>query len=193
MAKKLFDLEEIKVSAEQPSDKAGCLAETFYNIHCEKIENIKYLVSKLPIDGEVLFLWTIQSFNAFTFIPYVLKNCGRIDELVIMTYSINIRIIDALMKQVDNGNIKKIEIFISDSIKLRLPKVYNHLESLIEYRKNIKVIYSWNHSKVTLIRSEGNYFVVEGSGNFGENAQFEQYVFLNSENVYRFRKEAISY
>ena len=46
----------------------------------------------------------------------------------------------------------------------------------------------WNHSKVQLIKSDGNYFVVEGSGNFSENAANEQYIFVNNEEVYRFRK-----
>ncbi len=190
MGKKLFDLGELVLPAEQPTDKAGCLADKFYNVHCEKIDNIKNLTLRLPAIGEIFFLWTLNSFNAFTFIPYIIKNCGRIDELTITTYSINIRIIDALMKQIDNGNIKQLDILISDSLRQRLPKVYDHLTALSDTRNNVNVKYTWNHSKVSMIRSQGNYFIVEGSGNYSENAQFEQYIFLNNEEVYKFRKEA---
>ena len=35
--------------------------------------------------------------------------------------------------------------------------------------------------------TESGYYVVEGSGNYGENAMEEQYVFLNNKKVYDFR------
>ena len=186
-----FSIDEIKIPAKEPVlDKAGFLAETFYKVHCEKINSIKNLITRLPDIGEIFFLSTLNSFNAFTFVPFIIKNCGVIDELIITTYSINIRIIDALIKQIDLGNIRKVDLLISYSLKARLPKVYDHLSALETNRKNVTVNYSWNHSKVTLIRSQHNYYIVEGSGNFSENAQFEQYIFLNNETVYRFRKEA---
>ena len=186
-----FSIDEIKIPAKEPVlDKAGFLAETFYKVHCEKINSIKNLITRLPDIGEIFLLSTLNSFNAFTFVPFIIKNCGVIDELIITTYSINIRIIDALIKQIDLGNIRKVDLLISYSLKARLPKVYDHLSALETNRKNVTVNYSWNHSKVTLIRSQHNYYIVEGSGNFSENAQFEQYIFLNNETVYRFRKEA---
>ena len=186
-----FSIDEIKIPAKEPIlDKAGFLAETFYKVHCEKINSIKNLITRLPDIGEIFFLSTLNSFNAFTFVPFIIKNCGIIDELIITTYSINIRIIDALIKQIDLGNIRKVDLLISYSLKARLPKVYDHLSALETNRKNVTVNYSWNHSKVTLIRSQHNYYIVEGSGNFSENAQFEQYIFLNNETVYRFRKDA---
>ena len=35
-------------------------------------------------------------------------------------------------------------------------------------------------------------YVVEGSGNYGENAMEEQYVFLKSKKIYEFRSGRIS-
>ena len=176
---------------QQPSlDKSGMLAEKFMNIHVERIESVEQLIGKLPKEGDIIFLWTINSFTAFTFIPFIIKQCGIIEELILSTYSINIRIIDSLIHKVDQGKIRNVEIFINDSIQARLPKVYDHLISLVE-KYPVKVHYAWNHSKISLIRTKDNYFDVEGSGNWGENAQHEQYVFINSKRVYEFRKSEI--
>jgi len=68
--------------------------------------------------------------------------------------------------------------------------VYDRLITLTETH-SVKVYYAWNHSKIALIRTHDQYFDVEGSGNWGENAQHEQYVFVNSRNVFEFRKNEI--
>ncbi|MFZ4569702.1 MAG: hypothetical protein ACOYM0_01070 [Bacteroidales bacterium] len=188
----LFEIEEINVETTQPEDKSGAMAEQFLQMHGERVESIKNLSGRIPRDGEIFFLWTVNSFNAFTFIPFIIKECGVIQELILSTYSINIRIIDALVRLIDSGKIAHVEIFISDSIKSRLPKVYDHLMALVE-NKPVRVTFSWNHSKIALIRTAEHYFDVEGSGNWGENAQHEQYVFLNSRNIYDFRKKEILY
>ncbi len=194
MKSRFFNINEIDHEPvdDQQEDKSGILTEKFLAIHTERIENIKKLTSGIPEDGKIAFLWTVNSFNAFTFIPYIISECGIIDELIISTYSINIRIIDALIRLIDRGKILNVDIFISDSIKSRIPKVYEHLSAQVEKRRSIlRVHYAWNHSKIALIRCGDHHFDVEGSGNWGENAQHEQYIFLNSRNVFEFRKNEI--
>ncbi len=175
---------------QQPPDKSGILIERFLQLHEQRIETIKDLTGRIPGHGEIFFLWTVNSFNAFTFIPFIIKECGPIQQLILATYSINIRIIDALVRLIDKGLILSVDIFISDSIRSRLPKVYDHLMALVE-TKPVRVIYSWNHAKIALIQCSDHRFIVEGSGNWGENAQHEQYVFLNNSKVFEFRKNEI--
>lgn len=188
---KLFDFSELETTKQSSEDKSQLYAETFLLSHNVKIESLKKLLGKLPEENEIYFIWTLKSFNAFTFIPYLIKNCGNIDELVITTYSINRRISDALMKLLDSGKIKKITLFISESMKHRMPAVVTYLDSMKLSRNNIEIHYSWVHAKVSLINIEDNYFVVEGSGNWAENAKHEQYIFLKSKSVYEFRKRWI--
>jgi hypothetical protein len=133
----------------------------------------------------------MKSFNAFTFIPYIIKAAGIIDELHIATYSISIRIVDALMKLIEHGKVMRVDLLISDSLQYRLPRVHDHLQALTTNRKEIVVRYAWNHSKIALIRVGDAHYGVEGSGNFGENAQHEQYIFFRSKNIFQFRKEEI--
>jgi len=188
----VFKLSDIKRKP-AADKKSESKSEKFVEIHITKVESLKQLVQCFPATGVIFFLWTLNSFNAFTFIPFVFNVSGTIDELVICTYSINRRIIDSLIRFVDKGKILQVTIFISDSIKYRLPLVYDHLDALTKNRDNIRVNYAWNHSKIALAKSADNYFVFEGSGNFSENAQYEQYVLLNSKEVYEFRRNCIAH
>ena len=188
----LFNLSEIKKETTAVSDKSDILVERFLSAQDHRIESIKNLVGVLPEENEIMFLWTLKSFNAFTFIPYLIKYSGSIDELYISTYSISIRIIDALMKLIDRGNVKKVTLMISDALQYRLPKVHDHLKALTGHRPEITVKYAWNHSKIALMQIGDKCFGVEGSGNFGENAQHEQYIFYRSFNIFMFRKKEIN-
>lgn len=191
---KLFSINEfnqkIKEQEEATADKSAIRVAKFMDMHTQKLENLKALTGRLPTEKEMFFLWTLKSFNAFTFIVYVIKHCGIINDLSLSTYSINDRILTSLVKWYDKGSIQNVNINISDSIKHRNPKIYDQLQSQIQNR-SINVDYTWNHSKITLMRSNDNHFVVEGSGNFSENAQHEQYLFANDKQLYDFRHSCI--
>lgn len=191
MPPKLFDIAEIENKTSVDDSNSSMLVARFLRVHDYKIKSIKELAGKLPEDGEIYFLWTVKSFNAFTFIPFVIKENGIIEELTIATYSISTRIVDALMKLIDKGKVLKVHIVISDSLQYRLPRVHDHLSALTRDRKEITVCYGWNHAKIALIRSGDFNLAVEGSGNFGENAQHEQYIFYNLKASYEFRKQEI--
>jgi hypothetical protein len=189
--RKLFDVNELNRKASVEDANSSILVERFLRSHDHRIDNIKQLAGKLPEEGEIYFMWTVKSFNAFTFIPYVIQQTGCIDELTISTYSISTRIVDALIKLIENDKVKKVHLLISDSLPYRLPKVHDHLQALTKHRHEITVCYAWNHSKIALMQSGNYYLVVEGSGNFGENAQHEQYIFYNSPSIFKFRKTEI--
>lgn len=190
---KFFSLEEIASKAIDQS-KSEIHRDKFVSIHERKIESIKQLAGDLPGNGEIFFIWTDNSFNAFTFIPYVIKQCKTIERLIISTYSINARIVDALIRYVDMERILQADILISDSMKYRMPKVVDHLSSVILPRKEIiRVLYGWNHSKVTLMEAAGHHFLVEGSGNWSENSRNEQYIFMNSRAAFEFRANCIKH
>jgi hypothetical protein len=187
---KLFEISDLKVNR-QKADPSGMMADSFLQLHEHKIEGLKQLAGKLPLPGEAYFLWTVKSFNAFTFIPYIIRQEGSIRELTISTYSISIRIIDALMKLISKEMVSQVHLLVSETLRYRLPKVHDHLMSLTRNNPAIQVFYGWNHSKIALILTDTGHYIVEGSGNFGENAQHEQYLFLNSQKIYEFRKTEI--
>lgn len=189
---KLFSLSEISAQEknEKPGDRSEVLRMKFLRKHEAKIESLKNLLGQTPESGEAIFLYTLKSFNAFTFIVYVIKHVGVIEELCLSTYSLNERILNSMIKWYDKGQIKRIHLSISDSIRHRMPKVYDLIE-LQSQSRDFNVNYCWNHSKITLMKTAEESFVVEGSGNFSENAMHEQYIWMNDPKVYAFRKACI--
>ena len=191
MPGRFFDINEIsenKVSTGEES--SGAMVIKFLKIHTERIAGLRNLIN-IPKPEETTIIWTVKSFNAFTFIPFIFQHFGIIEELTISTFSINRRIIDALVLMLDQGRILKVHILISESLKTRLSTVNDHLSAVVVNKPQVTLRYGWNHSKISCIRCGDNFFVAEGSGNWGENAQHENYTFTNSKQVYEFRKEEI--
>ncbi len=178
-------LDELK---KEESSSSDLFLSKYLNKHYQRIKALPDDLLRLPSPEEIFFLDTENAFNAFTFIVMVAKT-QSIKELLASTYSINIRVIESLMELHDNGFIDSITLMVSDSLIKRNPTTIDLLSALVKSRPNIKVVYTWNHSKVSLMRTENNHYVVEGSGNWSENALIEQYVFVNSQDVFEGRKK----
>lgn len=177
----LADSGSLSANGKQPSAKSAYL-----NHHLEKISNLNDLI-RIPQEGEIFFLHTEKAFNAFTFIPWLAK-LHFIEELYASTYSISRRVVEALQELQQNGRIGKITLLISDSMVKRNPVTIDVLEGVAKHNANFQVKYYWNHSKVCLIKAGDFHLILEGSGNWSENAQLEQYILANSEEIYNFRK-----
>ena len=115
-----------------------------------------------------------------------MKNAGYVKHLYIATYSTNERIINALLRWKSKGLIGDIHLHTSETIQFRMPKIY---ERLIDLQRDgiIELTFAWSHKKITCLDTAAGHFVVEGSGNYGENAMEEQYAFLQNKEVYEFR------
>jgi len=156
--------------------------------HFEKISNLEKDLSRLPEVEEFFFLQTQNSFNAFTFIPKIIQQFS-IEHLHASTYSLSRRVVNALVELHDQGFIDKVTLLISDSLIKRNPTTIDLLSGMVTNYPNFKVYFGWNHSKVALAKTKQGHYVIEGSGNWSENAHVEQYIFSNSKNHYEFRKQ----
>ena len=98
--------------------------------------------------------------------------------------------VEALQELQQSGKVGEVTLLISDSMIKRNPVTIETLEAVVKSNPNFKTKYYWNHSKVTLIKAvlEEQEFnlVMEGSGNWSENAQLEQYTITNHPEVYDF-------
>jgi hypothetical protein len=188
MTWKLSDLKQEKNA--DPSSKM--MAHPFLLAHSQKIKAVKDLMQCLPNPGEAYLLFSIGQFNKFSLILWVLQQIEVIEQLHISTYSMTTAMLESLSNLMQTGKVGSVSIFISDSIKFRLPKVSQCLDSMAQVRPDkFKVTYCWNHSKVCLIRTGQLSLVIEGSGNFSENAAMEQYIVINSLQAYEFRLNAL--
>jgi hypothetical protein len=156
--------------------------------HYQKVSSLENDLMRVPTTEEFFFLQSDTAFNAFTFIPLVAKH-QNIKELHASTYSISRKVIEALIELHDTGLIERITLLVSDSMIKRNPVVIANLMAMAESRPNVTVLYAWVHAKVCLLKTEADYFIIEGSGNWSENAHYEQYMFGNSKGLYDFRMQ----
>ncbi|WP_271407312.1 phospholipase D-like domain-containing protein [Tenacibaculum soleae] len=185
MKNKYFDIKET-VCRGQQKDSSEKFVSKYLVAHYEKIKNLNKELKRLPNTEEFFFLQSDTSFNAFTFIPLIGQN-ETIKELHASTYSISRKVIDALIQLHDQGIIEQITLLISDSLIKRNPATIDYLKALLTSRPNFKVLFTWVHAKVCIAKTASQHFIIEGSGNWASNAQYEQYIFANSIGLYDFR------
>lgn len=188
-ANSFFDFNESQKNKDIKGEKPNEVWTSKYIVsHYAKIASLENDLIRVPTEDEFLFLQTDKAFNAFTFIPFIAKTFP-VKELYASTYSISSKVVQALIELYDKGMIEQITLLISDSMIKRNPLTIENLKAMCTSRPNIKVLYAWSHAKVCIMRTSDFYFVVEGSGNWAENAHYEQYIFANSKGLYDFRKQ----
>jgi len=189
---KMSDITKPDAAVNSEDKKQEAMMKRFILKHSQALNNVAELCGKLPDHGEFFALWSLRSFNTFTFIQYFIDQRGSIDDLIITTYNMSRLVIGALMRLVDEGKINKLTIILSDAAKSLFPASYKMMLEEAEKRADkVSYHYSWNHSKVALAQITDECFVLEGSGNFSENARHEQYILTNNSELYEFRKKWI--
>ena len=192
MAKnRFFPLPAANVKTEVLPSASGSFINKYLAAHYQKIAKLEKDLKRLPEEEEFFFLQSDNSFNAFTFIPWICKQT-TIKHLYVTTYSINKRVITALMELHRQGFVDKITLLVSDTMLRRNPVTADLLASANKEYANLTVLFAWVHAKVALIETENAKYVIEGSGNWSENAYYEQYLFANCSKLFEFRKKLIT-
>lgn len=179
---RFFSLQDLMAEVRQ----SRLFSQRFENIQCYKLNNLKELCGRLPDENHIYFIETRKSFTAFTFIVYIMRHAGYVRHIYVATYSTNERVINALLRYMDKGFIGTVHLHVSETLKFRMPLIWSRLRQLCD-DGIITLTYGWTHKKITCLETDSGCYVVEGSGNYGENALEEQYVFLKSKKVYEFR------
>lgn len=154
----------------------------------ESLNKINEL-SKIPSKNEHIRIVTKKAINSFDFILAILVN-ENIDELIMAVYRIGKKIVSQLHDLQKSGKIKKITILINDGFPKLVPDCWNLIKSKESKKWIIKL--ENNHTKILLIDTLKNKYIVEGSGNMSINARIEQYCFDNNNDIYNFHYEWIS-
>lgn len=187
----LFQKVDIGVNTnnqEKADPTSSAFTSKFLNVQSHIVNNLSEDMKRLPEDGEIFFLQTMASFNAFTFIELI-SRLQFIEELYATTYSVSLSVLEALQEMQQAGRIGRIKLLISDSMRQRNPRICDALNAWAETNGEVTIIYTWNHSKITLAKTEFGNYCIEGSGNWSKNAQYEQYIFTNNEDVLNLRKQ----
>jgi hypothetical protein len=181
----LFDYKAVQAKEETKTDDKP-YSSKYLASHYQKVSSLENDLIRLPAQEEFLFMQSDTAFNAFTFIPLVAK-VYPIKELHASTYSLSRRVVEALLEMHDQGMIEQVTLLVSDSMIKRNPLVIDNLMAMAKSRPNVNVLYAWVHAKVCLLKTSDFHYVIEGSGNWSENAHYEQYLFAESKGLYDFR------
>jgi len=181
------------LSGEKETTKEYLARVKYEEIVCKKVKSFMEIVDCELLKNVQYRLVTEQSFNAIVVINYFLK-IYDVTEIYIAVYRMNIQAVNQIKKILDEGKIKC--FFVLSSFFRENKKYEKWSRELVLYsqqKDNMKVLFAWNHAKVTLIRTADNrHIVFEGSGNLSDNARIEQYIIEDNEATYNFHKNWIT-
>ncbi len=183
----MFSLSKIKDKQNinlKKNAKNSITTEKYIKKHYLRIKNIAELIKEPPSKNEIYHIATRGDFNAFSLVVYFIDLFGNIDELTTTTFNIGKKITHSLNNFIISNKIGKLNLVINEMVIKKNKDVYTIIENLFYDKTNINVAFAWNHSKVSLLKIKENYFVIEGSGNWTENARYEQYIIANSKQLY---------
>lgn len=132
-----------------------------------------------------------QGFSSISVIDFVAKSEG-IKELYCSTFRIGKKQFEILKSHKDSGRIEN-ALFVTSKTQENTDgnrQEYNYFAEIREKCCGMGWgIYAINnHSKIILMRTRKNYYVVETSSNLNENPQLEQFSIENSKKVFDFYK-----
>ena len=185
MENKFFSLDK------KQKEKQGEIVPAFYSKHLQMSFSTVKDIDKdviIPQKGGIVWMQSDKAFNAFDLVVFIATKFP-IKHLYASTYSISRRTIDSIIALHDKGMIEQLTLLISESMIKRNPTTIDNLMAMKASRANLNVQFAWSHAKVNLIETHDDYFVLEGSGNWSENAHFEQYVLANDKEVFDYRMQ----
>jgi len=153
--------------------------------------NISAVMADVPARGEAVHFIAHGNVNAFTFVLYLVEFCSPVRALACAVYRISNGTLVDLLALLDSGKIGGITLAINDNVQRLKPDTFADLNAASAARESFRVGCVDNHAKIIAADTGRGCFVIEGSGNWSDNARIEQYVFCQSPEVYQFHSEWI--
>ena len=170
--------------------RLGNKKRRLFNINKSVRDLFELTNDQLPLNGEVFKLISLTGgFSSISFIKAVAKK-EIIIELTASTLRIGEKQFKYLSELKNEGRLESALFFIGALMKTDNDKddKYNYYQKFnkICNENSWKRVIVNNHSKVILMRTEKNYYILETSSNLNENPKIEQYSFENDYSLYEF-------
>ncbi|MFR6311357.1 hypothetical protein [Anaerofustis stercorihominis] len=127
-----------------------------------------------------------KGWSSCNLIMYIASN-ENIYNLIATTLRVGKKEITEIEKLFNNGNLKEAHFILSGISKENRVKgkTYDYQEYFENTCKKCGFTFKYinNHSKVILIKTFDNYYVIETSSNLNENPKIEQFVVTNSKEI----------
>lgn len=156
----------------------------FVEKSCQVIEKVNEI--GLPKEKEQLRLITMRAINTISIIKMI---CEReiCEKAIFVIFAINQNAARVLIDLKRKGYLKQAEIIVSS---IRNAGYKSKSIAVDMLKSHFDVIFVHSHAKISILNTaQGNYYNVEGSGNFSFNARIEQYIIDNDKIIYEFSKQ----
>ena len=187
-----FTLEAVEEKFNVAKDEDGNLEisdkmlKRFVKKNYQVIEKVAQI--GLPRPGEQLRLITVKAFNTISIVKYIA------DQEIIRSAKFVIFAINRYAAQVliDLKKQRKLNNTILIISSLRNAGIKDKSIAIEMLEKHFNILFIVSHAKIAILETEkGNYYNIEGSGNFSFNARLEQYIIDNDKGVYDFSEQWI--
>lgn len=146
---------------------------------------------KLPKKNEIFTLISIS--GGFSSLSVILSIARRekIEKLYCSTFRIGKNHFTKLYKAYSVGQVGEAEFYTSDTQSKTDKGKYSYLDYIVKVCEHTGWIVKpvKNHSKVILLKTNRNHYVIETSSNLNENPKIEQFSISNDESLFNFYKD----
>lgn len=179
------ETDEFKILIDDKILRKKDVEKLYKNINDLKTLNI------LPKNNEQIRIVTHKNFSSIDFISMI-SNFENIIELNLAIYRINLKSLSVLI-MLHKKHKFKMNIVVSNFFRASKKNERWHTELKYYAEKNDDVtnFHCDTHAKISLVKTENNYYVIEGSGNMSSNSRIEQYIFENNKEVFDFHSKWI--
>lgn len=180
------DIEESDDS-DKIEDGNAIIPDHLYKVYKEKTASVISKIEDIgvPTTGQQIRLITMQSFNSVAFIEMIAER-EIIEHATMVIFAINLKAAYSINELFKEGKIKKIDLVIS-SVRNAGYAIKSKAVEFLSKNKDISMCFVNSHAKISALRTAaGNYYIVEGSGNFSYNGRIEQYVIDNDKYMFDF-------
>lgn len=154
------------------------------------IKELNVLIDKPPTQQESMRFISAGGFSLISFIKYI-SETENIKEMYVSSLTIgrkHMLILDNLYKL---GKLGKVSFVFCGIFKQSNNSSYKYFETFEKICKNNNWEYYQinNHSKILLMETDKNYYVIETSSNLNENPKIEQFTFENDKKLFNFYRD----
>lgn len=148
--------------------------------------NAEAIRGHIPKKGEFTFFLMNGNCQFADFILEMRKEVGQLQEAIFTTLSCNEYTFSVLDQLECKKHLLVSSYFLATDTANTLPKL--KAEGRLE---NYSIGFFRNHTKICLLKTETDYFVMCGSANLRSSATIEQFTIINDKNIYDFNRDWI--
>jgi hypothetical protein len=143
----------------------------------------------LPKNGNFVAIKTNGTSDVGNIFDYILSQFDAATEMYLATWTISKANISRLNQSISNGKVKHLCMVFSSTLKPANPALYASLMSSLKPHSNVELKEINSHAKTFSITDGVNYYTVTGSANWSENPRIENFLILNSKELFNHHKE----